>query len=976
MRRHSARLRAAGAAVCAVVALSCVASVQGSEAAALRLYGANTDAGRLDVGTQGRWGALCGAPGAWGLTTHAAQAEAACKHLGFEAAVAAGFWHGGLSDDLEFASSLPASTDAFADVLRGGFDATPSSSPQRCPEGSLPLSVACISKALHHAHPRAIGLSAQVLQNTQEETRAQAARSATNADADTSTCDGSGEALFDPAEAAKAYTYPAAMEPSLRAVVQRHDAAPEAVRRRIAEWRASGVLRVGPLGVALDRERLAAVGALFKGDVDVDANHTLAMRMDGYADVVRDVFLSQNAHSPLHWAMDEPWRAYTAAEAAKLSGGNAAAAALRKDGIAVVHDWGLTPQELRDIREVADKEMKAAVPDKAVSSVVSGGAIVTSRLALPAIDRLLRNETVIDIARSYLGDDVVVSGYKLTKLTSALKSEDQYIASRWHHDRVGRRLKMFIFLHPIDCEEGHPTQVVKGTHNLQYYRTETFESSRFSDDFVTSAYDVTKVCGAGAGAGGGFIFDTHTVHKGTNHGRDERLTVIVEFHNAAKCPYVVGEGMGLPCPSGDSYMLNKRLVKSSFRLPNGAYADKNGRSVAAFEATDGEATTAFHAWRFFPFDVIPPVPPAAVVTNKDAVAEAERSGRVGIKEGVCFYDGALGTAVFGGEDGGACVTASDKVFGEFSLLLAHNKSARASAKNSADDDGRLAALRTHVAAHLTPADAALLQSVSGTSVDALLAAVAAEDASTPGFAAEVLSTERFIATPLNALGLHPFRCLLAQRMVEARRRRFVASVAGDAAYAEAVGDVERWESEGFLLKPFEGGMRDDRLRRILEVITGGDAIQADLSFVERVVTHVAYDTQYQKHVDTFHQAVKLWVYPSTVTAEDGPLHYIPGSNNNTHEKLAWTYDVTAANATLYSVAEPSLRMWGSASERYGLPDPVPVLPLEGTAYTLIIADTSGVHFRGRAPPGTTRVALRPVGGENDGGVTRRSPFRQ
>jgi hypothetical protein len=53
-----------------------------------------------------------------------------------------------------------------------------------------------------------------------------------------------------------------------------------------------------------------------------------------------------------------------------------------------------------------------------------------------------------------------------------------------------------------------------------------------------------------------------------------------------------------------------------------------------------------------------------------------------------------------------------------------------------------------------------------------------------------------------------------------------------------------------------------------------------------------------------------------------------------------------------------------------------VLPLPGVRQTLVVADTNGLHCRGRAPPGTVRVALRPMGGENDGGVRRSNPFAQ
>ena len=39
-------------------------------------------------------------------------------------------------------------------------------------------------------------------------------------------------------------------------------------------------------------------------------------------------------------------------------------------------------------------------------------------------------------------------------------------------------------------------------------------------------------------SGAGFIFDTHMIHRGNPVGRDERTTVIAEFHLADKCGLV------------------------------------------------------------------------------------------------------------------------------------------------------------------------------------------------------------------------------------------------------------------------------------------------------------------------------------------------------------------------------------------------------------------------------------------------------
>ena len=74
-----------------------------------------------------------------------------------------------------------------------------------------------------------------------------------------------------------------------------------------------------------------------------------------------------------------------------------------------------------------------------------------------------------------------------------------------------------------------------------------------------------------------------------------------------------------------------------------------------------------------------------------------------------------------------------------------------------------------------------------------------------------------------------------------------------------------------------------------------------------------------------------------------------------------------------ALREPALRMRVDETD-YGLAPVVPMLPLAGVARTLIVADTSGIHYRGLAMPGTQRYTFRLVG-DNDGGLPRLDPFR-
>ena len=79
------------------------------------------------------------------------------------------------------------------------------------------------------------------------------------------------------------------------------------------------------------------------------------------------------------------------------------------------------------------------------------------------------------------------------------------------HDRCGRRLKAFLFLHDI-LPDGRPTMVANASHRTHYFTYDWLKGSRFADKYIRENYDVVPMTGK---RGGGFIFDTNAIHKGT-----------------------------------------------------------------------------------------------------------------------------------------------------------------------------------------------------------------------------------------------------------------------------------------------------------------------------------------------------------------------------------------------------------------------------------------------------------------------------
>mmetsp|Transcript_20255 Transcript_20255/g.39076 ORF Transcript_20255/g.39076 Transcript_20255/m.39076 type:complete len:320 (+) Transcript_20255:60-1019(+) len=267
------------------------------------------------------------------------------------------------------------------------------------------------------------------------------------------------------------------------------------------------------------------------------------------AQVLRDAYLSSNAK--IFWSLDHEHR-----YPKDLEEMNPAAEAifrnLSRDGFVRIDDFGLDMDELDKTANWALSQRE----QKNITVVLDDGACVMARPPIPALESLLTNETVNQAIRGYLGQDSVMHGYKILRLSKRMKGADNYIAADWHHDRAGRRLKLFVFLHDIANEGGRPTEVANGTHNLVYYEFEQYATSRYDDKFIQENFDIHRL---GGKRGGGFIFDTNTIHRGSPFGDHKRETIILEYHNNYKCPAIHALGLNVPCPSGDQYMLARKI---------------------------------------------------------------------------------------------------------------------------------------------------------------------------------------------------------------------------------------------------------------------------------------------------------------------------------------------------------------------------------------------------------------------------------
>lgn len=125
------------------------------------------------------------------------------------------------------------------------------------------------------------------------------------------------------------------------------------------------------------------------------------------------------------------------------------------------------------------------------------------------------------------------------------------------------------------------------------------------------------------------------------------------------------------------------------------------------------------------------------------------------------------------------------------------------------------------------------------------------------------------------------------------------------------------------------------------------------------------DPQKDLHVDTFQPTMKFWLYLEDVTDENGPFLFVPGSSRPHRDRLKWEYQMSQRardHADRYT-ARGSFRVSQEEASKLGVSGPK---AFRVKANTLLIANTFGVHARGHAEPGSSRLALW--------GMSRTNPF--
>jgi len=288
----------------------------------------------------------------------------------------------------------------------------------------------------------------------------------------------------------------------------------------------------------------------------------------------------------------------------------------------------------------------------------------------------------------------------------------------------------------------------------------------------------------------------------------------------------------------------------------------------------------------------------------------------------------------------------------------------------------------------------------------------------------LMSNEKAVPHELNALGLHALRALLAER---------VTTDVADRAWARGPRlpkhpDARRRHETFFQQLRNEGVVAIELSERARQIFPKVDEEVASLLYrtsgyssishsytTSSTLTFSQYDAQFYMHVDTYQPTWKVFVFFGGTSPASGPFHYVKGTHSHNVWKLKWLHERTRSlkkeedlmnsittspklanvgcgygsmrpfvDHALGSAFCTSIRYLGYSPragsewfDQQNMTQPT-AFTVDGTSQNIsvVIADTSGFHFRGYAPQGAKRTSARLAesGGGCGGCIARKNPF--
>lgn len=436
----------------------------------LQLFGGNTDSGRIGLFHAGEWGSVCS--DSWGL----AEATVACRMLGFERSFQAMAMPAPAATPVWLSSvSCAGNESSLLDCLANRWR------PGKCSAADS-VGVSCLASGIGGAY--ALDVDAMINDSISQ------LRDQPTADvplppppaANDDVCVVRDGVPLPFADASSSYVFGDQLAPFFaeqESTLRRYLCDPDngdALQTELLQWTQKGLV-VNSFGI--DASILLGDGAVphWAPGIPIRSLETVTDEQQGAVDAMmqklRHIYLGGDGLDSLHWQIDRRGRARSAAELAVGGAQNSMNRRLHQLLDTLYHEGfvPLTAADLNlDLTRLQDeaKGLLAANGNRSMVSVTNLGAVRSARGRISSLEPMLRSDLISGIVRGYLGNSTMLHGYKVNELNRPIAKKGDgagsYISSLWHHDRAGRRLKLFVFLHDVDCEFGRPTQVALGSH--------------------------------------------------------------------------------------------------------------------------------------------------------------------------------------------------------------------------------------------------------------------------------------------------------------------------------------------------------------------------------------------------------------------------------------------------------------------------------------------------------------------------------
>lgn len=183
---------------------------------------------------------------------------------------------------------------------------------------------------------------------------------------------------------------------------------------------------------------------------------------------------------------------------------------------------------------------------------------INNALLIDGLHAYLMEPSVLEIIKGYLGHQARFDRLWCYRIPSSMQQKG--LSGEWHHDRVGKRLKMFVLLHDVGMDD-RPMQIVKGSHKVQQ-RKFGYRGSRL--DVLGRSLDSNDISYVTGTKGDVIIFDTNSMHRADwSGGKGHRDVLSFEFADRNKGNIL----RKLNMPIGPTYTrMNRRIQISEVGL--------------------------------------------------------------------------------------------------------------------------------------------------------------------------------------------------------------------------------------------------------------------------------------------------------------------------------------------------------------------------------------------------------------------------